>query len=432
MTVDSPTQEISEDKVLNLQWKLNQAAKTDPEMYFFRLYDKIYWAPILYVAWNMVKENKGTCGVDEQTIEDIIRGGEEQFIKSIQEQLRNKTYRPQPVQRVFIEKANGKLRPLGIPTVIDRVVQTAVKIVVEPIFEADFQDFSYGYRPGRNAQQAADEIRKWINFGCADVVDADIQAYFDTIPHDRLMAVIQRRIRDRAILDLMRGWLKAGIMEDGTIHPNVMGTPQGGVISPLFANIYLNQLDTYWSEHGYNTRYGGDAHLVRYADDIIILCSHDVEKYHRILAEQIAGLGLTLSAEKTKVLGAEEGFEFLGFQFWRKKSVRGKMNCYYAPRKKAEAEIRLKVRTKLKQNQNVPTKDIPKILNPIIRGWGNYYLHSNANKAFQRVDQYVRETVLHFILRRMKKRGYRHGKDCFHYLYDILGLAQLVGRVKYR
>ncbi|ENZ5543382.1 reverse transcriptase domain-containing protein, partial [Enterococcus hirae] len=240
-------------KVRVFQRKLYLSAKADKKRKFGNLYDKVYREDFLSSAWNCVKRNKGAAGIDSQTLEDIEEYGVQKFLDEIQDQLKGKKYRPKSVKRVYIPKSNGKKRPLGIPTVRDRVVQTAVKFVIEPIFEADFQEFSYGFRPRRNANQAIREIYKYLNFGCNWIIDADLKGYFDTIPHDKLILLVKERITDKAIIKLLNLWLKAGIMENLKIRNNLLGTPQGGVISPLLANVYLNGLDRYWAINKFDT-----------------------------------------------------------------------------------------------------------------------------------------------------------------------------------
>lgn len=250
-----------------LQRKLYRAAKAQKARRFGVLYDKVYRADILWAAWQQVQANAGTAGIDKQTIREIEQDGANLLIKELADELREKRYRPLSVRRTYIPKpGKAEKRPLGIPAVRDRVVQAAVKIVIEPIFEADFQPCSYGFRPQRTAQQAIAEVAKYVNYGCAQVIDADLKSYFDTIPHENLISILTCRISDVEILRLIRQWLKAGVMEAGQVTYKDMGTPQGGVLSPLLANIYLNELDRRWTERGYNSAQY-DAHLVRYADD---------------------------------------------------------------------------------------------------------------------------------------------------------------------
>jgi len=316
------------NKVRVLQRGLYRAAKAQKERRFGVLYDKVYRDDILWLAWVKVQAKKGSAGVDGQTIRDIEEAGVGQFIEELAEELREKRYRPNRIQRKYIPKpGKSEKRPLGIPVIKDRVVQAAVKIVIEPIFEADFQPCSYGFRPKRDTHQAIEAVAKYVNYGCAEVIDADLKGYFDSIPQGKLMEVIARRISDKWILRLIRWWLKAGVMEDGCVTYSDTGVPQGGVISPLLANIYLNELDRRWTERGYNSiRY--EAHLVRYADDMVILCRKEIGRYYAEFKQEIERLGLELNEAKTRVVDAREGFDFLGMRFKYKRSRRGKMNCY--------------------------------------------------------------------------------------------------------
>ena len=296
------------EQIQELQKKLYQKAKQDSEFRFYALYDKVYRKDIIEYAYHLVKANKGAPGIDGVTFEAIEGEGAERYLEQIAEELRNKTYKPMPVRRVYIPKPDGTKRPLGIPTIKDRVVQMAVKLVIEPIFEADFQDSSYGFRPGRDAHQAMNEVSLQLRCKNTQVIDADITKYFDTIPHDKLLKAVAKRIVDKNILKLIKMWLKAPIVEeeDGkrTYKGNDKGTPQGGVISPLLANIYLNALDVAMKM----------ARLVRYADDLVVLCRYNVHKTFDRMADVLANLGLTLNPEKTRIIDAtEEGFTFLGF-----------------------------------------------------------------------------------------------------------------------
>jgi group II intron reverse transcriptase/maturase len=250
------------DKVRQLQRKLYQSAKSNKSRRFHALYDKIYRKDILVKAWKQVKANKGSAGVDEQTIVDIENIGVEKILEEIQIQLSEGIYNPPPVLRTEIPKENGKIRPLGIPTVKDRIIQTATKIVIEPIFEANFKECSYGFRPKRNQHGALDAIRRACNNKGMWVVDADISGYFDNINHSKLLLLVERRISDRRIIKLIRKWLKAGVMKDGVFAESDIGSPQGGVISPLLANIYLDYLDTVWEKY-----YRHLGKLIRFADD---------------------------------------------------------------------------------------------------------------------------------------------------------------------
>jgi group II intron reverse transcriptase/maturase len=259
----------TKEKVQQLQRKLYQSAKMNSGRRYHALYDKVYGKDVLYQGWQQVRENKGSAGIDKQTIEDIEFYGLEKLIAEIQEDLMQGKYKPQPVRRVYIPKANGKERPLGIPAIKDRIVQTATKIVIEPIFEADFKDCSYGFRPKRNAHQALENIRKACNNKGMYVLEADIKGNFNHINHKKLIMLVEKRISDRRVVKLIRKWLEAGVMENGEVETSYIGSPQGGVISPLLANIYLDYLDTIWERH-----YGHLGKLIRYADDFVIVCKN--------------------------------------------------------------------------------------------------------------------------------------------------------------
>ncbi len=333
------------EKIRELQRKLYRKAKQEKEYRFYLLYDKIYRMDILSHAYRLVRANRGAPGIDGETFEQIEeRGGAEKYLEGIAGELKRKDYKPQAVRRVYIPKATGGKRPLGIPVIKDRVVQMAVKIVIEPIFEADFQDNSYGFRPKRNAHQAVDDVTNHLFRGRTEVIDADIFKYFDTIPHDKLMQVVAKRIVDKQILRLIKVWLKAPVVEereDGKEESkgNDKGTPQGGVISPLLANIYLNVLDTLWAVKKVQEKLG--ARLVRYADDSVILCRGNIGRILKGIKRVLDDLGLILNEEKTCVVDArQESFDFLGFTIGMKRSTRtGKAYPHIEPSKKAQQQI---------------------------------------------------------------------------------------------
>jgi RNA-directed DNA polymerase len=301
--------------VRELQKVLGQAAKDDPKRRFHSLYDKVASERVLRVAWLQVRKNGGRGGVDGKEFGDYE---DPKLVEDLLTQIRGEllagAYRPRPVLRVYIPKPDGRERPLGIPTIKDRIVQTAAKLILEPIFEADFQEFSYGFREGKNCHQALHAVWKWMNFGHTEVIDADIQGFFDNIPHEKLLRTVARRVSDGKMLRLIKLFLKAPIQEGGRLHKSNRGTPQGGVISPLLANIYLNHLDQFWVRKGYD-RY---AKLVRYADDFVLLCQMNTEFYLGEVRRLLANLGLELSEEKTRIVNStQQGFDFLGFTFRR-------------------------------------------------------------------------------------------------------------------
>ncbi|MDQ0168156.1 group II intron reverse transcriptase/maturase, partial [Bacillus horti] len=298
-------------KARELWTTLYLCAKENPTRRFHALYDKVYRPDILAEAWRRVKANKGSGGIDRQTIEEIIHQyGESKFLNEVYLEVKHKSYHPQPVLRTFIPKGDGKVRPLGIPTIKDRVVQMATKMVIEPIFEADFKDCSFGFRPKKNAHQAMAKIRK-ASKKAYWVVDLDIQGYFDSINHEKLMKLVEIRINDKRILKLIRKWLEAGVMEDDQFHETEVGSPQGGVISPLLSNIYLNYLDTVWMKQF--THLG---ELVRYADDLVIICKSKQQALEsiQVIKSIMSKLDLTISKEKSKLVNIwddKEGFDFL-------------------------------------------------------------------------------------------------------------------------
>ncbi len=418
------------ERVRELQRKLYLAAKANPERKFGVLYDKVCQFSVLWMAYGQVKANRGAPGIDQQTFEVIESDiGLDVFLLDIQKRLEEKRYKPLPVKRVYIPKADGTQRPLGIPVITDRVVQAAVKIVIEPLFEAAFKDFSYGFRPRKNAQQALREIYKWLNFKCHWVVDADLKSYFDTIPHDKLLLSVRTKVIDRSVVKLIEMWLTAGVMEDMSVRATTTGTPQGGVISPLLANLYLHWLDSTWEKRGFGQR-PHDAHLVRYADDFVILCSRRPEHYLEQAKAVLDRLGLTLNAKKTRIVNAkEEPFDFLGHRFMVQPSkVNGDLKTYYYPAPKAMKSVKQKIREVVRGGQHW---DLPTLIrdrvNPILRGWGNYFRTGNSRKHFLSIANYTVWTLCIMLRKKHKKRtkGWRdHPPSWF---YDYHGLFKLYG-----
>jgi len=399
----------SEDKVRTLQRKLYRAAKKSPNRRFHALYDRMTRGDVLEAAWQQVRANKGQGGVDGESIEWM----EEKvvvipFLISIQEELKEGKYRPKPVRRVEIPKPDGSLRPLGIPTIRDRVVQAACRKVVEPIFEADFLESSYGFRPKRGAQQAHREIKKWINRGYRWVVDGDIRKYFDSIDHDKLMVLLRLRISDRKVLELIRGWLKAGVLKEGKVEATDLGTPQGGVISPLLSNVFLHLLDKVW-----NKRHGKLGKLIRYADDFVVLCGKQAQAEESLKAIQglMKRMGLELHPEKTRLVEmgpGRKGFDFLGFHFQvgKPEGRREKTRCLSWPRRKAVKEIagKVKLMTAGRERLLFPMEHLVRALNPVLRGWANYFKIGDSYQHFSKLQFYVLERLILF---RRRKYGWK-------------------------
>ena len=418
--------------VRGLQSSLYQTAKADKNRKFYSLHDKVCRTDVLEEAWKRVEENYGAAGVDKQTIDDIKESGEEQFLAEIQRELSTETYMAQCVKRVFIPKRSGGMRPLGIPTVKDRVVQQAVRLIIEPIFEADFQDFSYGYRPGRSAKQATVEIRKWLNYGLCNVVDVDIRGFFDHVNHEQLLSFVGDRVADGYVLKLIKKWLRAGVVHIGSVKFPDEGTPQGGVISPLLANIYLDRLDRQWVELGMNRRYGENAQMVRYADDMVILTNNKDARYIWYVLEYLLGeLDLEVNGEKSRITTAAEGFDFLSFHFSRQYRTRlGKMVTMFFPSKDAVKRFKGKVGA-LTSRSVVHLKDEEKLaleLNRLIFGWSNYFNHSNAAETYNHLQRFIEWKFAKFMCFRhhYTRLSYALGGflDCYKY-----GLAKLYGRI---
>ena len=396
------------DKIRTLQRKLYGKAKEEPDYRFYLLYDKIYREDILYCAYELVKFNRGAGGVDGQTFAGIESQGLGKWLAEIREELRTKRYKPQPVRRKMISKPGGGERPLGIPTIRDRVVQTAAKLVLEPIFEADMEPCAYGYRPKRSAQDAIGKVHELLCAGYTEVVDADLSKYFDTIPHRQLMQSVARRIVDREVLRLLKAWLKAPVEERDEKGNRRMtggkgsrgGTPQGGVVSPLLANLYMNRFLKYWriTERGKAFR----AQVVNYADDFVILTSRHAAEARDWTRKVMTCLGLTLNEAKTKLKEARrESFDFLGYTFgllcyWRN----GRKYMGASPSKKSVARLREKVNAVLIPGNKGTWAEVRDRLNRILRGWSNYYNYGTRRQAYRAVDNHTAERVRHFLRQR--------------------------------
>jgi RNA-directed DNA polymerase len=411
MSLETPS------KIRTLQRKLYRKAKDEPDYRFYLLYDKVYREDILIYAYELAKSNQGAPGVDGETFAAIELAGLGKWLAGIRDELRTRTYRPQPVRRVTIPKPGGGERPLGIPTIRDRVVQTAAKLVLEPIFEADLEPCAYGYRPKRSAQDAIRKVSELLRTGYTEVVDADLSKYFDTIPHSHLMQCVARRIVDRDMLRLIKAWLKVPVEErdgKGSRHmtggrSSSSGTPQGGVISPLLANLYMNRFLKGWriTQRGKQFK----AQVVNYADDFVILsrgCAAQALEWTR---QVMPRLGLTLNETKTKLKEARrESFDFLGYTFgpqhYRKD---GRRYLGAAPSKKSVARLRQKVNQVLVPSNTGTWPEVRNRLNQILRGWSSYFSYGTRLMAYRAVDNHVASRVRHFLRRRrqLPSRGTR-------------------------
>lgn len=433
-----PRRLATPDKIRTLQRKLYTKAKREPGFRFYALYDKVYRADILHHAYALVRANRSAPGIDGVTCASIEAGeGESAFVTALAEQLTRRTYRADPVRRVQIPKADGGQRPLGIPTLRDRVVQMAVKLVVEPIFEADFEEHSYGFRPGRSAHDAIDDVAGALVTGHHHVIDADLSQYFDTIPHAKLLAVVAERVSDGGVLALIRQWLKASVIEEddngrrrgaGGGQDNRRGTPQGGVISPLLANLYLHLLDRIWSRHDLAHAHG--ARLVRYADDLVILCRGPVEAPMRILRQVLGRLDLQLNEHKTHVVDARTGaFDFLGFRIVQRRSRRsGRLYPHVEPSKRSIQRVRDRVKHLTDRRRTViPLADVVDEVNRTLRGWSGYFHYRNCSRVFSGVKMHAEQRMRTHLRRRHKLQSRAQAYQRFpgRMIYDRYGLFKL-------
>jgi RNA-directed DNA polymerase len=420
------------EKVRLLQLKLYQKAKQQPTYKFYILYDKVFLVHILEQAYLRCKAKAGSPGVDKVSFTQIEQTGREAFLEQIREELRTRSYKPSPVKRVWIEKENGGERPLGIPTIKDRVVQQACKMVIEPIFEADFEDCSHGFRPNRSAKDAITQVKEKLTEGMHEVYDADLSKYFDTIPHEQLMVTLGQRIADPRVLWLIKQWLKTPVIEpDGTYSGGkrqTKGTPQGGVISPLLANIYMNLIDKIVGDpKGYYAEAG--IRMIRYADDFILMGRHIEQEAILRLHHYLQRMGLTINAEKSKQVDARrESFDFLGFTIRYDRSIFDKKGRFWniIPKASSQKKIRQKIANKLKAMGHYPPEQVVRELNPILRGWINYYQIpgvSYTQVATKGLNDYLRRSIERYFRRKSQRKSRLHGDQAYKLLTRKYGLV---------
>ncbi len=427
-------------KLRELRQKLSQKAKQQKRFRFYSLYAHICRADTLRAAWDAVRANNGAPGVDGVSIEQIAATPEKEtaFLEELQRSLQERTYRTQPVRRVYILKPNGKLRPLGIPTVRDRVVQAAVLLILEPIFEADFEDCSYGFRPGRSAHQALRSILKGLQSGYTAVYDADLAGYFDSIPHDKLMACVRMRVVDGAVLGLIRQWLNAPVVEPPkdqagppTVGRNSKGTPQGGVLSPLLANIYLHWFDRVFHRADGPARWA-KAKLVRYADDFVVLARYISPQLQRFIEGKLEGwLGLQLNREKTRIVDLQQpgqSLDFLGYTFRYDRDQLGRAKRYWnlMPSRKAVTREQSVLHEKLSlRRSQMPLPDLIVELNRHLRGWAKYYSLGYPRKALRDINAYVLCRLAQHLQRRSQRGWKGPAEESTYHYFARMGLRTL-------
>ena len=426
-------------KIRDLQRKLYLKAKREPKFRFYLLQDKAWREDILEHAYRLVRANGGAPGIDGVTFQAIEAGnGEAKFLSALQQELKEKTYRAQAVRRVYIPKGDGRKRPLGIPTIRDRVAQMAVKIVIEPIFEADFEDCSFGFRPKKDAHQAVGAIREALSHGHPYVLDADLQQYFDTIVHDKLMKLIAGRISDRHILGWINQWLGAPVVEEDEegrrrTAKTTRGTPQGGVISPLLANIYLHLFDRVFLSYCRAT--GLKAHLVRYADDFVILMRGGMAATLSKVRQVLGQMELKLNEEKSRVVDAREGsFDFLGFTFSRKRNFKtGKVITLVEPSRTSEAQFRDEVRNLTSRASHcLPQQEVVDRVNRYVRGWVNYFHLHNSTRIFVRQRFFLEQRMRKYLRKRRQIKGFGLRSWPASKLYQEFGIVAIPVYAQYR
>lgn len=421
-------------KLRTLQRTFYCKAKREPEFRFYSLYDKVCWKRTLWHAWQLVRHNGGAPGVDGVSLDAIESQGVGEWLGDLREKLVEKTYRADPVRRVEIPKPGGGTRPLGIPTVEDRVVQMAVKLIIEPIFEADFEDEAYGYRPERSAKEAVQQVHKHLEEGRTDVVDADLSSYFDTIPHDQLIESVRRRISDGTILNLIRQWLKASVVDEddnGTRRyesSGQEGTPQGGIVSPLLANIYMNRFLQFWAQQDLDAQL--DARIVNYADDFVILTRGHAEEALQVTRWFMEAVGLSINEDKTQIRDVpEEALEFLGYRFGTRRHRRdGSTYLAVQPAPSRVKRLKDKVREWLKQTLSHPWEVVCRKLNQVVEGWANYFSYGKTSSAYREIDHYIDDRVRAHLVRRHQHQGRGTSRWPGQRIFGELGVTRLMTR----
>jgi RNA-directed DNA polymerase len=423
------------DKIRDLQIKLYRKAKNEPEYRFYQLYDKVYRDDVLIHAYALARANDGAPGVDGESFEDIESRGVGEWLNGLRKELHDKTYQPQPVRRVMIPKPGGGERPLGIPTIRDRVAQTAAKLILEPIWEADLEPNAYGYRPRRSAQDAIQKVDELLHEGYTDVVDADLSKYFDTIPHSELMQCVARRIVDRQMLHLIKMWLKSPVEERDETgkkrltggKDNDRGTPQGGVISPALANLYMNRMLKGFRRTRREEQF--EARMVNYADDFVILSRGKAAEALEWTRGVLERLGLTLNEQKTSIRKArQERFDFLGYTFGPHINPRGGGRYLgYSPSKKSVGRIKQKVGELLERRNVAPWAEVRQKLNQKLQGWRQYFSIGSKSQAYRAVDEYVYDRVRNFLRRRHKVSSQGTRQFPAERVYGPLGVFRLQG-----
>jgi RNA-directed DNA polymerase len=426
------------ESVSSLRLKLNRKAVQEPKFKFYALYDRVYRRDVLAAAWARVRANDGAPGVDGVSVAQVEQAGLAVFLAGLHEALRSQRYQPSAVCRVYIAKPDGRMRPLGIPTVADRVVQMAALLILEPIFEADFEDCSFGFRPGRNAHQALAEIRGYLEQGYQAVYDADLQSYFDSIPHERLMACVRMRVVDRSVLKLIRMWLEAPVVEPGAgeggqskVSRAKSGTPQGGVISPLLSNIYLH-----WFDRRFHRTQGpgnwAKAKLVRYADDFVVLARYVGERLNGWIEGTLEGwLELKLNRDKTRVVdlkGKGQSLDFLGYTFRYERDRLGRGHQYLNVTVSNKALTRARQRVHEMTSHRMCYKPLPVLvdeLNRYLRGWAHYFDYGYPRQPFRVLNAHVRARLAQHLQRRSQRRYRPPTGVSFYAHFQRLGLVSL-------